>query len=557
MELVYLIGFGFLCIVLRMFYEEKEQRRRLEIRLLNQFGKAPDGSITTEKLRSIQQYYNSTYDSRTDIDDITWNDLDMNEIYLLLNNTCTSIGEEYLYAMLRKLNFERTKLEQVDKLSDYFMKDAKQRVRIQMLLSRIGRTSKISVYEYINALDAVKQESIVVHILQAFAMCLAPCVIFLHVPTGIFLTLGVIAMNMVTYFQSKQKMEPYLNIVTYISKMLTCTHELEKMNVDELEPMMSELSRCSKKIKEFQRGANIIGAGSGGLLDVIMDYVRMLFHIDIIQFHRLIRIFGRNKAELVSMYEVLGNIDSCIAVASFRRMLNYYTKPEFVEGKQPVMEVLEVFHPLITEPVVNSVYSTSSILITGSNASGKSTFLKTIALNAILSQTIYTSLSKRYKASYFYVASSMALRDDLRNKESYYIVEIKSLKRILDRCDAKVPMLCFVDEVLRGTNTLERIAASSEILCSLAAANVICIAATHDIELTHILEEKYRNYHFQEQIVDNNIVFDYKLYEGRALSKNAIRLLGMIGYSEAIIRKATNAADHFESYGEWKKIERR
>ena len=125
--------------------------------------------------------------------------------------------------------------------------------------------------------------------------------------------------------------------------------------------------------------------------------------------------------------------------------------------------------------------------MTGSNASGKSTFLKTAALQAILAQTVHTVLAKEYEASYFRVFSSMALRDDLVGEESYYMVEIRSLKRILDRMVEEVPLFCCVDEVLRGTNTVERIAASSQILLRMAQERLLCFAATHDIELTYLL----------------------------------------------------------------------
>ena len=145
----------------------------------------------------------------------------------------------------------------------------------------------------------------------------------------------------------------------------------------------------------------------------------------------------------------------------------------------------------------------------------------------------------------------MALRDNIFSNESYYIVEIKSLKRILDRVNDKIPTLCFIDEVLRGTNTLERIAASSRILSSLSKQNTLVFAATHDIELTHILENDYSNYHFQERIEENQIIFDYKLYEGKAISKNAIKLLGMLGYPEEITSAAENAAEYFLANGEW------
>ena len=137
--------------------------------------------------------------------------------------------------------------------------------------------------------------------------------------------------------------------------------------------------------------------------------------------------------------------------------------------------------------------------------------------------------------------------------ESYYIVEIKSLKRILDCSNEEVPLLCFIDEVLRGTNTLERIAASSTILSKLAKNHCICFAATHDLELTSILEDWYLNYHFQEQITDGDILFDYQLYEGKSNSRNAIKLLGLLGYPDDIIESSQASCEAFTQTGVWRK----
>ncbi|MBP1754097.1 MAG: hypothetical protein H6Q59_495, partial [Firmicutes bacterium] len=206
------------------------------------------------------------------------------------------------------------------------------------------------------------------------------------------------------------------------------------------------------------------------------------------------------------------------------------------------------------QPVPNSITEYRSVMLTGSNASGKSTFIKTLAINAILSQTIFTSTTRSYQSSYFMIYSSMALRDNIFSSESYYIVEIKSLKRILDHVNNEIPMLCFIDEVLRGTNTLERIAASSRILNSLAGQNALVFAATHDIELTHILERSYSNYHFQERIEDKQVLFDYRLHEGKAISKNAIKLLDMLGYPGEIIESAEQAAKEFLTDGEWSNL---
>ena len=146
----------------------------------------------------------------------------------------------------------------------------------------------------------------------------------------------------------------------------------------------------------------------------------------------------------------------------------------------------------------------------------------------------------------------MALKDNIQSSESYFIVEIKSLKRILDAVNQdKTPVLCFVDEVLRGTNTVERIAASSRILQSFADSGVMCFAATHDIELTHMLEHLYSNYHFKEDVKDNDVIFNYRLYEGRAVSRNAIKLLGVLGYDENVITKADETAKRFLDTGVW------
>ena len=206
---------------------------------------------------------------------------------------------------------------------------------------------------------------------------------------------------------------------------------------------------------------------------------------------------------------------------------------------------------MIQEPVKNSLHVSRGVLLTGSNASGKSTFLKTVAVNAILAQTVYTCMADSFETSFFQVYSSMALRDDLTGKESYYIVEIRSLKRVLDALGKGCHVLTFVDEALRGTNTVERIAASSQILKSMCRPDSLCFAATHDIELTYILEKEYENFHFQEEVKEDEVLFDYSLRKGRATSRNAIRLLHVMGYPDAVIEKAEERAEHFLETGNW------
>ena len=117
-------------------------------------------------------------------------------------------------------------------------------------------------------------------------------------------------------------------------------------------------------------------------------------------------------------------------------------------------------------------------------------------------------------------------------------------------------LLCIIDEVLRGTNTIERIGASSQILAHICKNNVLSFAATHDIELSYMLQEYYENYHFEEEVREKDVVFNYLLKKGRVTTRNAIRLLEMIGYDKTLIEEAKRAVEEFEASGSWKNVEK-
>ncbi|MBE5966391.1 MAG: hypothetical protein E7255_05420 [Lachnospiraceae bacterium] len=552
--------FIFLILVLFLFllslWNEKNRLKKLKEQLRKEWGQIPEEEYTSEKFASLKEFYQSIQEDRYDVDDITWNDLDMDEIYMLVNNTQSSIGEEYLYALLRKPCFSKEELEERNRVTDFFLHKEEERIALQTAMKSVGKLREISVYKCINRLDEQKPQSNLPHYFMAFGLLLSVGLIFVNPVYGGICTLIFVVNNIIQYYRRKAEIEKYFTVVAYILRLLDSIGDIEKLEIEEINKYTDALRKDKAVFKQFIRGAAILTSRSvsGNLMDAFADYVRMLFHLDLIKFNSMLNIFKKNREVLNRIFINVGFLDSMTAVASFREMLPYYCEPELTKDTKPSLSVTDLYHPLLDNPVPNSISESTSVLITGSNASGKSTFIKTMAINAILSQTLDTSISRKYRASYFSVFSSMALRDSILSNESYYIVEIKSLKRILDHVNPEIPILCFIDEVLRGTNTLERIAASSRILASLAQKNALVFAATHDIELTHILEEYYRNYHFQERIVDNQILFDYQLHSGRAVSKNAIKLLGMLGYSQKIIEEAEKAAEEFMRVGEWSKI---
>ena len=554
MEYVYIMIGIVLFLVIKSRYDAKVKLSQLHEKLRQAWGDIPEEEYPSEKFESIKKYYLSIQDEQKDIDDITYNDLDFKEIFMLMNNTGSAIGEEYLYALLRKPVFLEKELFERNRLMNFFGNHEEERLKLQTSFALMGKLNKLSIFEYINRTDNIIPINMGKEYILSFGLLASIICIFFQPLIGGLLAVSFLVINILTYFKQKAEIESYFTVFSYILSLLKEIKEIRKLGIKEIEDYTKVYEEADKAFKKFQKGSTLVVGGnsmSGDLADVVLDYLRMLFHIDIIKFNTMLKTLRKNRELLNQLYESIGYLDSMIAAASFREQIDYYCEPRLISGGKPYLKVEDVFHPLLEEPVANSIHGNKSVLITGSNASGKSTFIKTMAINAILSQTIYTSVSREYEASYFRVFSSMALKDDIFSNESYYMVEIKSLKRILDKMDGEIPILCFVDEVLRGTNTLERIAASTQILRSLADGNTLSFAATHDIELTHILEKDYENYHFTEKVKDNDILFDYKLYSGRAVSRNAIKLLELLGYSDDITRKANQLANDFLTNGTW------
>ena len=563
-------------------YDKKKYKQRIRRVLRDDFGTVSDEEYSPEKLKSLQSYYGAIKRDAYDVDDITWNDLELDELFMVMNRTVSAMGEEYLYAMLRQPQFDAEEMKERERVISFFLNNEEKRVDVQEALYQIGKNRKYSVYECMHYIKKIKRESNLPHFLAVVLLFGSLVLAFIEPAVGVIATVLVVTYNLVSYMKRKGELDAYISSVTYLIRLLYAVEDVEKLELPELDAYVSRMKDLNKHFAAFKRNFWIIGSRkpTGDMMDMAMSYFRMLFHIDLIKFNRMLNIYDKYVEELNELYEVVGYLDALCAAASFRALLGEggYCVPELlsesvpetfgdVDGKDtkadntgfsgkvwaPVYEAEGLYHPLLDAPVTNSIRTNRSVLLTGSNASGKSTFLKSVAMGALLAQTVHTVPAKSYRASYFQILSSMALRDNMQGNESYFIVEIKSLKRIYEAAKASVCTLCFVDEVLRGTNTVERIAASREVLSGLAnSGRTICFAATHDIELTYLLEKDCDNYHFEETVTDDTVTFDYLLHEGRANSRNAIKLLRMLGYPAEVIERAEATAEHFLQNGEWK-----
>lgn len=475
------------------------------------------------------------------IDQITWNDLDMDAVYDRLNITSSSVGAEVLKRTLKEPVFDERILNERNAKTEFFSENPSQVNKIKKIFKDLGKTKKVSFLEYIFRLNEIKPESSVKHIILILFLLISIALIFVKPAIGIIALVVMIAVNIALYFKFKAPVEPYFNCIKYLTSMVIAGDKAKDVLKVEVafEEDVRELARLAKAFGPIRRGSFLItNSVSGSLVDVIMDYIRMLFHVDLIKFHSMHKYCCEHQEDIQTLYDILGGLETCICIAHFRQETQAWCHPHFQYIN--TLKAENAYHPLVKDPVKNSITADRSVLLTGSNASGKSTFLKMIAVNQIFAQTLYTVLADSFETSFYQVFSSMALNDNILGEESYFVVEVKSMKRIFDALSDDFPLMIFVDEVLRGTNTAERIAASSQILRKLSQENALCFAATHDIELTDLLEDVVDNYHFSEQIQadSGNIIFDYKLKQGKADSRNAILLLKAYGFPQDVVDAA-------------------
>lgn len=551
-------------IVLYVFikgsYDEKQKEKKFIKNLYENYGRFPEKKYETAQYNSIRKYFEK-HKKEFVIDDITWNDLDMDAVFMQMNHTYSSAGEEYLYYTLRTPSMEETPLKKREERVNYFMENKDERVKLQVLFAKIGKTGKFSIYDYLDFLDSVESISNVSHLIGDAVIAVSVLLIFFNAFIGISLLIGAVCFNITSYFSYKSKVDPYITSFGYVMRMIKMGEKIIQSNVPVIEEEQKELKSLIDKFQKFRKGSHWLMSptrmsGSMDPLSIVGDYIRMIFHADLVQFNKMIKELREHKSDVDAIVTVAGSIETAIAIGAYRASIAEYCIPVFDRG----ISLTKGYHPLIKDPVKNSIFPKKGVLLTGSNASGKSTFLKTVAINAILAQTIYTCFAEKYTGEFFRIYTSMALRDDLSSGESYYMVEIKSLKRIIDAGENGKKegsagkdrrILCFVDEVLRGTNTVERIAASTQILKSFAKKSTLCFAATHDIELTSLLTDDYENYHFEEEVVEGDVLFNYEIKEGKARTRNAIKLLSVMGYEEEIIHKANDMAENFVKNGVW------
>jgi len=513
-------------------------KRAIDYRIRHSYGSSEridrDAPDRLENIALLYEREKKLHSECDLVDGITWDDLDMQSVFLRANHTDSYAGEQCLYSSMHILGRRGDDTVLSSETADYYDKNDEKRNRVRKVLYSVGKPA--SAYYSIEVADDAESRILphrfIYPLLLAVLIACPLLALIMKSPLFMLLGSGIYFTNLIIHMFLKSSFESKLDTLSAVGTTINAANSISAI-VPELSGGVKESLR---KLKRSSAILNILNLSrlmvDSGDTVLLLTYLIDPFMLDFIIYDFALSSFAKRKEEYAKVYRFVGETDCSIAIASYRRSLSSYCVPEISEGKR--MSFKGIYHPLISSPVPNDITQERNIVLTGSNASGKSTFIKSVAINIILAQSVFTCTAESACVPECGVITSMAVRDDLASGESYYIREIKYLKRMTETVKQGRLLFLAIDEILKGTNTKERIAASKAVLRYFNDADCMLMVATHDVELAEAFDGIYENYYFCEQLDEGDIKFDYRLHKGICRSSNAIKLLSVIGFPEEI-----------------------
>lgn len=529
--------------------------------IFNQFKKKKDQQIETwNQIKDesfnfdlIASYFENrkSYASIQTINDKTINDIDLHELFMFIDRTNSRIGQQYLLNKLFTLK-SPPEFEMQETLITYFNDNQKVTNNIKQLLSHLNKHEAYYISDLFSTQYVQKPQWYWIIPLLSVSSISALILTF-FIPKMIFLLIGLLLINIVVHYWNKRNIFVYMDSIPQLLILCKTVRELTQSGIPStpedasVQSSLKSMSSLKIRFSVFKLEAKSNGSEIAALVLLIVEYIKILLLLEPqIVFNTLSKLEEKQN-DIRTLFEYVGEIDTAISIASLRATVPYWCKPLFI-SKNKHLNAQDIYHPLILNAVSNTLdINGKSILLTGSNMSGKTTFIRTIAVNTLLAQTIHTVFANGFELSPMRIFSAIRISDDLLNDKSYYMEEVNTIKAMIDESNSNHSNIFFLDEIFKGTNTIERIAAGKAVLSYLSGNNNLVFVSTHDLEIATLLADTYTLYHFAETVDDKTIQFDYKLKPGKLTTKNAIRILELNNYPTQIINEAREISDSLKS----------
>ncbi|MGG9962134.1 MutS-related protein [Ferruginibacter sp. SUN106] len=531
-------GFSFFAY----FLAKKRQKKRLQA-LQQEWGKPNTLGRNYELIENFSLLTTTAYFHQLTAQTIT--DIDLHDLFAFIDRTTSKPGQQYLFNKLIRPTDKPADLKYYNEQVDFFSANEKSRAEAQLLLSSLGHHD---AYYITNLLDnelLEKPKWSVLFVADTIVVILL-LLLSIKFPVLLLWLMFPLAVNIFLYFRNKNTTANFNKSFPQLNNLINIARLFIKKDIP-FEKVSTQKS--IDNLKGFQRKFRLLNFSQPSNDEItqtflfLLELLKAFFLIETHSFFSCLATVKNKKEDINTLINYIGSIDAAISTAALRSGTVKFTTPQFTNHKKEFSAV-NLYHPLIKDCIANSITVTDkSILITGSNMSGKSTFIRTIAINSILAQTIYTCFADAFTTPFVKVFSSVRITDSLQEGKSYYFEEVNTIGSLIKAADRPFQNLFILDEVFKGTNTIERVAAAKAILSYLNKNNNIVFVSTHDIELADLLKTEFDLYHFTEDIANEKLVFDHELKAGVLKTRNAIKLLALSNYPSQIIEEANTIAN--------------
>lgn len=480
------------------------------------------------------------------LDDRTWQDLDLDEVFCSLDRTESEPGRQYLYHLLRTPQHVPEPLERRERLVQRLMKDAAIAEQIRAPLRRLRNPRAGQLVNLIHGeLPTRPRFWLLFPFLTATSI--ASLVLFLTVwPPAFVVWLGVCLTNLWVQLFYKPRVKRFVPAIRELPAFIGVGRSLGALAIPEALEETNLLRQDARRLGGLRRAATwlIFEPGEANELAAsVYEYINLLFLLDVNAFVFAIEKLRDSQRSMQRLFEAIGYLDAMQSVSRWRAGLAHWTTPQFGPSSK-ALHVEALYHPLLLNAVPNSLeVDDASVLITGSNMSGKTTFVRALGVNAVIAQTIHTACAGQWRAPMLHVRTSIGRTDSITEGKSYYLAEVESVAALVHAKADGAQYLFLLDEIFRGTNTTERIAAGYAVLSYLNRGSDLVVVATHDIELIELLGDRYATRHFREELAKGQMTFDYRIHDGPSSSRNAIALLEVVKLPADLVAEAVAMLD--------------
>ena len=471
------------------------------------------------------------------VDEHTWNDLDMDAVCARIDRTVSIPGRMALRRMLRSAVPSTEALAERDALIGALAPARENARALRGELTLLDRTA--GAEDLASLLWEHPPEGLPHGWAYRLLALLAIASVVLALSVGgrmVFVPVLVFALNTALHYRIRVRWQVEIQALRFVGRLRACAHKVVSIPEPLLDRHQRRLSTTLNDTASVARRVTLLSTGD--IWGVLYEYVNIFFLLELQAYEWLVRHWPRATPGLREIFLTVGELDAVASVGQWRADSPTWCRPDLEPGPAR-LELTDGVHPLLDDPVPSSLSLTGrGCLITGANMSGKSTLLRTLGINALFAQTIFTCPARQYRASPLGIISSMRVGDDILAGRSHYLAEAERLLALIRKGDSGEPTLCLIDELLSGTNAAERLAASRAILDYLADRGLLVVAATHDLDLTESLRDRYESYFFADDFSRDDLRFDYRLRPGVVTTRNAVRLLERLGYPKEIIARA-------------------